>query len=84
MVKTKCPILNRGDSVALGSAVVSTAVFGVPPKTLLISNYTPFGVSKIDTELAGGTPAKATETVALPTTRNELNHLCRSHIKSHL
>jgi hypothetical protein len=53
--------------VALGSAVVPTAVFGVPPKTLSISDSAPFHGGEKVMELAGGTPAKATGTVALPT-----------------
>jgi hypothetical protein len=47
----------------LGSAVVSTAVFGVPPKTFGVFNSKPFGIGEIVVELAGGTPATATETV---------------------
>jgi hypothetical protein len=58
--------LSRNHAVALGSAVVSTAVFGVPPKTFAVSDSAPFGVGEIVIELAGETPAKATETVALP------------------
>src|SRR5665213_1124126 len=71
--------LSRNDSVAWGSAVVPTAVFGVPPKTLSAFDSTPFGVRETVMELAGGTPVKATDgtirelpavragTVALPT-----------------
>jgi hypothetical protein len=62
-----CERLTRNDSVALGSAVVSTAVFGVSPKTFAVSDSARFGVGEIVIDLAGGTPAKATGTVALPT-----------------
>jgi hypothetical protein len=31
----------------MGSAVVSTADFGVPPKTFAVSDSPPFGVSEI-------------------------------------
>jgi hypothetical protein len=50
----------------LGSAVVSTAFFGVPPKTLAAGAISPIGVGGIIVRLAGETPARATETVALP------------------
>jgi hypothetical protein len=49
-----------------GSAVVSTAVFGVPPKTFLSFMQVLIGVGEFIVRLAGGTPARATETVALP------------------
>ncbi|HEY3853222.1 MAG TPA: hypothetical protein VGO67_02390 [Verrucomicrobiae bacterium] len=71
--------LSQNDSVALGSAVVPTAVFDVSPKTVSVSDPAPFGASKILIELAGGTPAKATETVALP---NELFRL-RARVANH-
>jgi hypothetical protein len=44
----------------LGSAVVSTAVFGVPPKTFLSFCHAPIGVAGISGRLAGETPARAT------------------------
>jgi len=50
----------------LGSAVASTAVFGVPPETLPSLEPVPSGVGSIPARLAGETPARATETVALP------------------
>ncbi len=78
-MKSSSPILNRSDSVALGSAVVSTAVFGVSPKTFLASDFAPFCVGGIVIEFAGETPAKATETVALPTA----SFLCLTHFKLH-
>ena len=58
--------LSRNDSVALGSAVVSTAVFGVPPKTSQRWGRAPNGDSSNEKRLAGETPARATGTVALP------------------
>jgi hypothetical protein len=70
--------LSRNGAVALGSAVVSTAVFGVPPKTSVPVESPPNGGSLPSVELAGGRseqimertlargPARATETVALP------------------
>jgi hypothetical protein len=50
-----------------GSTVVSTAVFGVSPKTLAAPASSPLGVGGMIVRLAGETPAGATETVALPT-----------------
>jgi hypothetical protein len=41
--------------------VVLTAVFGVPPKTFAVFDSASPGVSEIVIELAGGTPAKATD-----------------------
>jgi hypothetical protein len=52
--------------VALGSAVVSTAVFGVSPKTLPSFGPAPKSVGRIIVRLAGETPTRATGTVALP------------------
>jgi GT2 family glycosyltransferase/tetratricopeptide (TPR) repeat protein len=52
------PSPGRNDSVALGSATVPVAVFGVSPKTLSASESAPFGVGETVMELAGGTPAK--------------------------
>ncbi len=40
----------------LGSAVVSTAVFGVPPKTSYASDKSPIGGSRFPPEPVGGTP----------------------------
>ncbi len=57
----------RNDSVILGSAVVPTAVFGVSPKTVSVSDSASFDGGQIAIELAGETPARATGTVALPT-----------------
>jgi hypothetical protein len=51
----------------LGSAAVSTAVFGVSPKTLAAPASSPIGVGGMIVRLAGETPARATEMVALPT-----------------
>jgi hypothetical protein len=50
----------------LGSAVVSTAVFGVSPKTLPSFGPAPNGVGRIIVRLAGETPTRATGTVVLP------------------
>src|SRR5579863_8155407 len=60
----------------LGSAVVSTAVFGVPPKTPVAPMAPPNGDGEVNARLAGETPARATgpavatlwrgKTVALP------------------
>jgi hypothetical protein len=50
----------------MGSAVVSTAVFGVPPRTFPPWQDSPNGERNSCVGLAGGTPARATETVALP------------------
>jgi hypothetical protein len=50
----------------LGSAVVSTAVFGVSPKTLPSLGPAPNGVGRVIVRLAGETPTRATGTVALP------------------
>jgi hypothetical protein len=58
--------LNRNDSVAWGSAVVSTAVFGVSPKTSPAPASSPIGDVGIIVRLAGEAPARATGTVALP------------------
>jgi hypothetical protein len=63
-LKSSC--LGRNNAVALGSAVVSLAVFGVSPKTLAVPGSVPVGVGGILVRLSGETPAKATETVALP------------------
>jgi hypothetical protein len=52
--------------VLRGSAVVSTAVFGVSPKTLRSLFNAVIGHDKCRVKLAGGTLARATETVALP------------------
>ncbi len=61
------------DSVALGSATVSVAVSGVPPKTRYVSDTSPHHMLRNRiTDLAGETPAKATETVALPTASSRL------------
>ncbi|HEY3857392.1 MAG TPA: DEAD/DEAH box helicase [Verrucomicrobiae bacterium] len=64
--------LVQNGSIALGSAVVPTAVFGVPPKTFPVSNSASFGGPENVVELAGETPAKATETVALPSALSRL------------
>ena len=58
--------LSRNDEVALGSAVVSTAVFGVAPKTSAPGENPLNGDFPSGVRLAGGTPTRATETVALP------------------
>jgi hypothetical protein len=50
----------------VGSAVVSTAVFGVSPKTLPPFGPAPNGVGRIIVRQAGETPTRATGTVALP------------------
>ena len=50
----------------MGSAVVTTAVFGVPPKTPPSSWPALIGVGGANVNLAGETPARATGTVALP------------------
>jgi hypothetical protein len=50
----------------LGSAVVSTAVFGVSPKTFMTPASSPIGDVLIMVRLAGETTARATATVALP------------------
>ena len=60
-------LFSRNHAVKLGSAGVSPAVFGLWPKTLapgvqIHPMVTPIGAVR----LAGGTPARATETVALP------------------
>jgi hypothetical protein len=55
--------LRRSDPVGLGSAVVSTAVSGVPPETFQALDPAPIGLG---VRLPGETPARATETVALP------------------
>ena len=61
-------LFSRNDSIAFWVArIVLTAVFGISPKTLSVSDSAQFGVGEIVIELAGGTPAKATGTVALPT-----------------
>jgi hypothetical protein len=52
--------------VPLGSAVVPTAVFGVPPKTFAVREYSLFGDEELIIGLAGETPARATGTVSLP------------------
>jgi hypothetical protein len=57
---------SRNDALALGNAVVSTAVFGVSPKTSAPTQVKPNGGRHAGGRLAGVTPAKATETVALP------------------
>jgi hypothetical protein len=57
--------LSRTVAVDLGSAVVSTAVFGVSPKTLRSTTFH-LSVGCMFVRLAGETPARATETVALP------------------
>jgi hypothetical protein len=49
-----------------GSAVVSTAVFGVSPKTLAAGRGSLIGQGRIRRGLAGEMPARATGTVALP------------------
>jgi hypothetical protein len=49
-----------------GSAVVSTAVFGVSPKTFAAADSAKASEEGTLAELAGETPARATETVALP------------------
>jgi len=56
-------------SVVLGTAVVSTAVFGVSPKTFAARDVSPNGYGESNFGLAGETPARATGTVALPKTR---------------
>ncbi len=56
----------RPIQLLLGSAVVSTAVFGVSPKTRAVAESSPNGDGGNILGLAGGTPARATETVALP------------------
>ncbi|MGO8698990.1 MAG: hypothetical protein ACLQVY_14845 [Limisphaerales bacterium] len=58
--------LSRIDAVGLGSAVVSTAVFGVSPKIISERAGSPIGEAGVFFRLAGGTPARATGTVALP------------------
>jgi hypothetical protein len=58
--------LSRNDSVASGSAVVSTAVFGVSPKTIAVPGCSPDGVGKMNTGLADETSARVVETTALP------------------
>jgi hypothetical protein len=58
--------LSRNDAVALGSAVVSTAVFGVSPKTVPPFVPAPNGLGRMIVRLAGETPIRATGTVALP------------------
>jgi hypothetical protein len=54
------------DSVGVGSAVVSTTVFGVSPKSSPVPVASPIGDVAIIVGLAGETPARATGTVALP------------------
>jgi hypothetical protein len=56
----------RNDAVTPGSAVVSTAFFGVSPKTSVPGETPPNGERAAGVWLAGGTPVRATETVALP------------------
>jgi hypothetical protein len=56
----------RNDSVELGSAVVSTAVFGVSPKNIPEDDYSPIGEGAVFAKRAGETPTRATEAVALP------------------
>jgi hypothetical protein len=60
----------------LGSAVVSTAVFGVSPKTFKAPESSRVGDSGIIVPLAGETPAKATGTVALPNPSESLRRRC--------
>jgi hypothetical protein len=50
----------------MGSAVVSTAVFGVSPKNIPEYDHSPIGEGAVFARLAGETPTRATETVALP------------------
>jgi hypothetical protein len=57
--------LSRNHAVALGSAVVPTAVFGVPPKTFSAYEHLLKGEGALIIRLAGGTPARATGTLAL-------------------
>jgi hypothetical protein len=64
--KGRQPLLSRNDAVALGSAVVSTAVFGVSPKTLPFFGPASNSVGRIIVRLASETPTRATGTVALP------------------
>ena len=54
------PLLHRNDSVGFGRAVVSTAVFGVSPKTSPHWERAPNGDSPDGKRLAGETPARAT------------------------
>jgi DNA-binding LacI/PurR family transcriptional regulator len=58
--------LKANDSVELGSAVVSTAVFGVSPKNTPVHDHSPIGEGAVCVRLAGETPIRATGTVALP------------------
>ncbi len=50
----------------LGIAVVSTAVFGVPPETLAVADCSSNDFGKINIWLADETSARAVETTALP------------------
>jgi hypothetical protein len=50
----------------LGSAVVSTAVFGVSPKNIPEHDYSPIDEGAVFAQLAGETPTRAVETTALP------------------
>jgi hypothetical protein len=50
----------------LGGAVVSTAVFGVSPKTPVAPIAPLIGDGEVNAKLAGETPGRATGTVALP------------------
>jgi hypothetical protein len=61
----KSSLLSRNHAVALGSAVVPTAVFGVPLKTSVAHEASPMGGGESMIKPAGGTPARATGTVAL-------------------
>jgi hypothetical protein len=56
--------ISRNHAVALGSAVVPTAVLGVPPKTFSDHEYSLNGDRALNVRLPGGTPARATGTVA--------------------
>ena len=66
IIDTDIFALSRNDAVGFGSAVVSTAVFGVSPKTFPVFSFSLFGEGEIKEGLSGETPDKATETVALP------------------
>jgi hypothetical protein len=54
------------DSVDLGRAVVSTAIFGVSPKKASELDHSRMGEGAVFVRLAGETPTRATGTVALP------------------
>jgi hypothetical protein len=71
--------LSRNDAVALGSAVVSTAVFGVSPKTFPSFGPAPNDVDRIIERLAGETPTRATGTVALPNPSESFRLSCFNH-----